>query len=136
MEDQNENYFEFLIFYVSKAFLERESSYPDYSQLNIDAKFNNTNIDEDKTFRTNFLINISGSEENKSISIQIEAGAAFKMHGNPSSEEVANFMHFNSPAIVYPYVRAFIANFTLNAGINPINLPILNFVTQMEKNLQ
>jgi len=136
MEDPNENYFEFLLFYVSKALLERESNYPDYSQLNIDAKFNNTNIDENKTFRTNFLINIIGSEASKSISIQVEAGAAFKIHGNPSDEEITTFMRINSPAIVYPYVRAFIANFTLTAGINPINLPVLNFVNQIEKKLK
>ena len=33
----------------------------------------------------------------------------------------------NAPAILFPYTRAFLSNFILNAGFKPIILPTLNF---------
>jgi preprotein translocase subunit SecB len=39
----------------------------------------------------------------------------------------SDFPIVNAPAIAYPYLRAFIANLTLNAGYEPVNLPSINF---------
>ena len=35
----------------------------------------------------------------------------------------------SAPAILFPYIRAFISNFTLNAGFRPLILPAINFHT-------
>ncbi|MBZ7675074.1 preprotein translocase subunit SecB, partial [Klebsiella grimontii] len=34
----------------------------------------------------------------------------------------------NAPAIAYPYVRAFVATLLLNAGLESVSLPAVNFV--------
>ena len=39
----------------------------------------------------------------------------------------SNFPKVNAPAIVFPFFRAFISTFLLNAGYEPIILPSINF---------
>ncbi|RZL31401.1 MAG: hypothetical protein EOP00_35135 [Pedobacter sp.] len=43
-----------------------------------------------------------------------------------------DFVRVNAPAIGFPYLRAFISNFTLSAGFNPIFLPTYNFVAMAQ----
>jgi preprotein translocase subunit SecB len=40
----------------------------------------------------------------------------------------SNFPKINAPAIAFPFLRAFISNFTLQAGYEPVILPSINFV--------
>jgi len=39
----------------------------------------------------------------------------------------SHFVKVNAPAIAYPFLRAYIGNFTLNSGFSPIILPTINF---------
>lgn len=39
-----------------------------------------------------------------------------------------HFPKVNAPAIAYPYLRAFVSTLLLNAGLEAINLPAVNFV--------
>lgn len=39
----------------------------------------------------------------------------------------------NAIAILYPYVRAIISNYTANANINPVILPTINVIKALEK---
>jgi preprotein translocase subunit SecB len=39
-----------------------------------------------------------------------------------------DFPYVNAPAIAFPFLRAFVANFTLAAGCDPVMLPAVNFV--------
>ena len=48
----------------------------------------------------------------------------------------SDFPVVNAPAIAYPYLRAFIANLTLNAGYEPINLPSINFNALKQKEVK
>jgi Preprotein translocase subunit SecB len=38
-----------------------------------------------------------------------------------------DFFHINAPAIIYPYIRQHIRSLSLDAGIKPIILPLINF---------
>lgn len=40
----------------------------------------------------------------------------------------SHYTSVNAPAIAYPYVRAFVANLLLNAGLESVLLPAVNFV--------
>ena len=40
----------------------------------------------------------------------------------------SSFAKINAPAIAFPYLRAFISNFTLQSGFDPVMLPSVNFV--------
>lgn len=39
----------------------------------------------------------------------------------------SNFPKVNAPAIAFPFLRAFVSNYLLNSGYNPILLPSINF---------
>lgn len=52
----------------------------------------------------------------------------------PISEKfwLGNFHSVNAPAIAYPYLRAFVSTVLLNAGLESVSLPSVNFV-EMDK---
>lgn len=43
-----------------------------------------------------------------------------------------HFFSINAPAISFPFLRAYIANFMLNSGFDPMILPAINFVKLAE----
>jgi len=44
-----------------------------------------------------------------------------------------NFHKVNAPAIAYPFLRAFVSTVLLNAGLEAVNLPSINFVEMAKK---
>lgn len=56
----------------------------------------------------------------------------------PISDEFrkSSFPRVNAPAIAFPFFRAFISTFLLNAGYEPIILPSINFTKLTLKNSQ
>lgn len=45
----------------------------------------------------------------------------------------SDFPIVNAPAIAYPFVRAFVNNYFINAGYDPVLLPTYNFVRFKDK---
>jgi len=43
-----------------------------------------------------------------------------------------HFFSINAPAIAYPFLRAYVANFMLSSGFDPVILPVVNFVKLAE----
>jgi preprotein translocase subunit SecB len=43
-------------------------------------------------------------------------------------ERSLHFFSINAPAIAFPFLRAYIANFMLSSGFDPMFLPTINFV--------
>jgi len=98
------------------------------SELNDDFKltFVNTFLDEDNSFTVQFTALISSKEENFVMEIEYI--------GNFSSEETmteefkqSHFPSVNAPAIAYPFLRSFVSTVSVNANLNPVILPTINF---------
>jgi preprotein translocase subunit SecB len=74
-------------------------------------------------------LNIPNPHFNEIIKIKTEFHAVFQ-----SSQKIDNsvlesdFAKISAPAIGFPYLRAFISNLSIQAGIAPIILPSINFV--------
>lgn len=47
--------------------------------------------------------------------------------------KVSHFINVNSPAIAYPFLRAYVANLMLISGHDPMMLPTINFQALAEK---
>ena len=78
-----------------------------------------------KTFELEFVIEIYDIN----FDIALEMLFLFETEAEITENfKLSNFPKINAPAIVFPYVRAFISNFTLQAGFEPIILPSINFV--------
>ena len=79
----------------------------------------------DKVFQTIFIVNIK--DKGKTFNLQVKASSDYEIIGDVSPEIYENLVRLNAPAIAYPYLRAFISTMVLQAGMNPIIIPPLNF---------
>lgn len=78
---------------------------------------------------TEFLVifDLSLKLENEFL-LTVEYMARFSTDNEINDEfKSSHFVKGNAPAIVYPYLRAYISNFTLNSGFSPVVLPTVNF---------
>lgn len=49
--------------------------------------------------------------------------------------DINDFLSINAPSIIYPYIRQHVRTLSLEAGINPIILPVLNFIELHNDNI-
>jgi preprotein translocase subunit SecB len=89
------------------------------------------NNENENLFRAVFIINING--KNNSFSLQVQAIGSFEILGKIPKNVKDNYLNISSPSIIYPYVRAYISNITLQSGMNPIIIPPMNFATKPQK---
>jgi len=75
------------------------------------------------------------------LKLKIDDGYIFSVHHVSqfeASEEIkeddrnSHFFSINAPAIAYPFLRAFVANFLLSSGFEAAMLPTINFVRLAE----
>jgi preprotein translocase subunit SecB len=76
-------------------------------------------------FQTIFIVNVV--DKSNVFNLQVKASEDYEIIGEVPPEIYENFVRLNAPAIAYPYLRAFISNMVLQAGMNPIIIPPLNF---------
>lgn len=73
-----------------------------------------------------FIASITSSKF-PNFHIQIEAVGHFHILGTIDKTMRDNFMNISAPIIVYPFLRAFITNLTVNSGMKPVIIPAMNF---------
>lgn len=67
--------------------------------------------------------------ENHSLLIEVIIVADFYFDTEISPEDLNQYFYVNAPALLFPYVRAYISTLTTLSGINAINLPTLNLTS-------
>ncbi len=100
---------------------------PQGENLNVD--FVPSGIFSVKKKRYELKIDFFAFDENKSKNdafIKVSLSAFFKFRDVASVEEIPNFFYKNSIAIVYPYIRAFVSNISLQSNSGTLILPTLN----------
>lgn len=66
-------------------------------------------------------------DEDEKFFIELETESTFKYSDTIDVEEYINSLFvLNAPAIVFPYLRAYITNLTAQSGMSPLILPTLN----------
>lgn len=73
------------------------------------------------------------TNEDKSIDIKIEMRGFFEFDKDLIDEYKAVFFTGSAPAIMFPYLRAYISTLTGVSGIEPIILPTINFTEGLRK---
>lgn len=81
----------------------------------------------DKT-QSIFLLTLETTieDENNAFSANIKAKATFSFDKDADPEHIDNFFYINAPAILFPYIRAYISTLTTLSGVKPVTLPTLN----------
>ena len=73
------------------------------------------------------------------LRIEVDALATYKIIGDNSPETLKNFFYLNAPAILFPYIRAYVSALSTLSGLAPVTLPTLNLsnlADELEKNTQ
>lgn len=72
--------------------------------------------------------------EDKVFDFIFNAIFSFKVDEDITEEfKISDFPKINAPAIAFPYLRAYISNFTLQSGVAPVILPSINFTKLVEE---
>ncbi len=66
------------------------------------------------------------NDENKAFNIEIDSFATFHFEKEVEVNKLNNMFYVNAPALLFPYIRAYISTLTNLSGFEPINLPTLN----------
>lgn len=113
--------------YQVKSFSYTEPVNPKIDSLSIDFDPSGTFYKSSGIFEVkfNFKAFLTEGETNFDV-ITASLYTEFQFEGNLNLSDVPPYFYRNSIAIVFPYLRAFISNLTLQANVKPIILPILN----------
>lgn len=120
-----QNAIKFLGFNVTNVVFDRPHGFHS-GEFQINIEHISTVQPENKNiFQIVFIVTISGKDNQ--CNIQVKAIADFEAVGEVPDEVYQSFVNVNAPAIAYPYLRAFVSNIVLQAGMAPIILPPVNF---------
>lgn len=77
--------------------------------------------------RMRFEFVVSVKDAKNVLDIKVTTVAFFEYDSSLTEEQKQTFFLHNAPAILFPYVRAYISTLTAQAGIDTIVLPTINF---------
>ena len=123
MEDYSK--FQFKGFKIIRSLIERNDNEPSkkLSLGFVPKGFINKN---DSNFQLQLGVKIE--DENKSFKIEIESVANYSFENKEGLDKLDNLFYVNAPALLFPYIRAYISTLTNLSGFEPINLPTLNML--------
>lgn len=126
MKESPGSSFQFKGFRVNRSLIDRKDVNGDQK---LSLAFNPKGvIDKKESFFTLFL-NVSVSNKSKSLNIEVDAEAKYLFKADESAENLNNYFYINAPAILFPYLRAYISALTALSGIPTITLPTLNLIS-------
>lgn len=77
----------------------------------------------------NLDVSVINIEKSELVKIKVEYHTFFETSSEITTEFMqSDFVKVSAPAIGFPYLRAFISTFTLQAGLQPVILPSINFI--------
>ena len=120
---QDYSRFQFKGFKITRSVIERKDSVPSKKiSLGFTPKgFINKN---ESSFQLHLGVRIE--DENKAFNIEIESVANYSFEHKEGLDNLDSYFYTNAPALLFPYIRAYISTLTNLSGFDPINLPTLN----------
>jgi len=74
----------------------------------------------------NILLGITIHDDDESIKANVEAIGYFEFSDSIDQDTLDNLFYVNAPAILFPYIRAYISTLTNLSGIETVTLPTIN----------
>lgn len=87
--------------------------------------------EESSLFKLEMSVRIK--DENESLNINIKIEGIFEFDSGLEEGQKAVFFNVNAPAILFPYVRAYVTAMVSLAGFGSFMLPTINFAARMEE---
>ena len=92
----------------------------------LEVNFEQTIGVHDTENRMRLLLNTSIKDKNNALSIAVKAEGFFEFDEGLDEDMKDGFFNANAPAILFPYIRAYISTLSTLSGTKPIVLPTLN----------
>jgi preprotein translocase subunit SecB len=124
--------FQFKGFFINRSLIEQSGN--EVSQ-DISISFDPKGIvnKEQKTYQLQLGAKIE--DKTKALNVEIEAVANFIFDTQIDEDTLKSMFFINAPALLFPYLRAYISSLTALSGLKPITLPTLN-LTGLGKDLE
>ena len=121
---KQEAQFRFLDFKVVKSIYQIDTQkFKQGGKLDVNFKFP-TGLDFTQKNLISFPMEVLIENEDKSLRIQVGIIGIFESDVDLTKEK--SFVEISAPAIIFPYIRAYVSNLTSMSGIQPILLPTYN----------
>lgn len=121
---KQEAQFRFLDFKVVKSIYQIDTQkFKQGGKLDVNFKFP-TELDFVQKNLISFPMEVLIENEDKSLRIQVGIIGIFESDVDLTKEK--SFVEISAPAIIFPYIRAYVSNLTSMSGIQPILLPTYN----------
>lgn len=79
-----------------------------------------------------FSIAVRIEDKERGFDLSVDCSSVFEFDSALTEEELQRYTSVNAPAILFPYVRAYISTLTSLSGISPIILPTINLAEHKE----
>jgi len=113
---------------LSVSFLTEQEGLEDNFNLKYTPAFA---VDDKHKFVVKFDVKLTSEN---GVAITMEYAGLFQTTDEITEEfKEGTFASVNAPAITFPYLRSFVTTFTVNAGLDPVILPTINFQALVEK---
>ena len=90
-----------------------------------DLQINPSAIIHDKTKIFELILKVFVSEKSERFKAHVEAHGFFSYKDVSEDPKLKDLFYFNAPAIIYPYIRAYISSLTALSGMEAITIPVL-----------
>ncbi len=81
---------------------------------------------EDKKFVLTMAVKVFDDKGNMDLNMKIKG---FFEYQADDMDELRSMIGYNAPAILFPYIRAYVSSMTALSGINTVMIPTLNMVS-------
>lgn len=99
---------------------------PDNINDNLDIKFKKSSGINEVDNKYKLDIDVIIEDEDKNLFVEVICNGFFEFDKNITDKEKDIFFNTSAPAILFPYLRAYISTLTTLSGMKPIILPTIN----------
>jgi preprotein translocase subunit SecB len=132
MEESKRSPFLFKGYIIQESFIARKPI-KDKGEFSINVTPKGKINKRKKTFQLDLIVDIS--ESNERFKCRVHGIGFFEFKNVTNKSNLSNYFYVNAPAILFPYLRAYIAALTSLSGLEPVHLPSLN-LTKLGKTLE
>lgn len=115
--------FQFKGFKIIRSVIERKENEP---SKNITLGFSPKGYINKEKSNFQLHLDVKIEDKNKAFNLEIIAVADYSFANKEVLDNLNSFFYVNAPALLFPYIRAYISTLTNLSGFDPINLPTLN----------
>lgn len=119
--------FRFLNFSITESHIKIEPS--EVTEYSLDINVDQTVYENEEEGKMKLELTVMVSDEKKQVDITVKANGIFEYDKDIDEKAKKNFFTLNAPAILFPYVRAYVSSLTALSGMPPITLPTINLAS-------